>query len=159
MEHVFWLKEGVIAGRTGPDTNGWNLEEFKAHGFSAILSVNNAEGVHETMISKLGMGYSNIPMSPNAPVREGDKEFCLENIPKAMYFIRDHLSTGPVLVHCRSGKDRTGMVLAAYLVSFEGYGVREAMDKVLSVRPIAFSAEGWVEFGHDVLTQYRASNK
>jgi len=159
MEHVFWLKEGVIAGRTGPDTNSWHIEELKAHGFSAILSVNNGEGVHETMISSLGMRYSNIPMSSNAPAREGDKEVCLANIPKAMDFIRDNLSTGPVLVHCRSGKDRTAMVLAAYLISFEGHSVEEAMDTVLSVRPIAFSAEGWVEFGHDVLTQYRANNK
>lgn len=62
---------------------------------------------------------------------------------------------GPVLVHCRSGKDRTGMVLAAYLIEIEGYGVKRAMEEVLAVRPIAFSAEGWMEFGLEVLGLYK----
>ncbi len=158
MEHVFWLKEGIIAGRTGPDLNPWNLDKIKARGFSAILSVNSGEAVHETLISNLGIRYSRIPMSSNAPVKEGDEELCLRNLPKAMRFINDNLAHGPVLVHCRSGKDRTGMVLAAYLVSFEGDSVKDAMNKVLSVRPVAFSAEGWLEFGHNVLTQYLIVN-
>ena len=159
MEHVFWLKKGKIAGRTGPNNNIWDLDEIKANGFAAILSVNDGEAVHESMLSSLGIAYSNIPMSSNAPAREGDKEFCLENIPKAMDFIRDNLLIGPVLIHCRSGKDRTGMVMAAYLIEFEGYNAKEAMDKVISVRPIAFSADGWMEFGLDVLSHYQTHNK
>ena len=157
MEHIFWLQEGKIAGRTGPNTNAWSLEEFKTNGFSAILSVNNGEGGHEALLSALGIEYANIPMSSNAPVREGDKELCFKHIPKAMKFICDNLPAGPVLIHCRSGKDRTGMVMAAYLMEFEGYTVKEAMDKVLSVRPIAFSAEGWMEFGAEVLSQHKTN--
>ncbi len=159
MEHVFWLKEGKVAGRSGPNTNVWDLNEFKASGFAAILSVNDGEAVHESMVSNLGIVYSNIPMSSNAPARDGDKEFCLENIPKAMDFIRENLMTGPVLIHCRSGKDRTGMVMAAYLIEFEGYNAKEAMDKVIAVRPIAFSADGWMEFGLDVLSLYKTHNQ
>jgi len=63
---------------------------------------------------------------------------------------------GPVLIHCRSGKDRTGMVLAAYLIEFEGYDVEKAMEEVIAVRPIAFSAEGWMEFALEVLNLYQA---
>ena len=159
MRNVFWLKQGVIAGRTGPNMDIWNLEEISSFGFSAILSVNDGEAVHETMISSLGMQYANIPMSANAPVINGDKEYCLENIPKAMEFIRINRQNGPVLVHCRSGKDRTGMALAAYLIKFEGYEANKAMDKVLSVRDIAFSAEGWVEFAHEVLSHYQSHTR
>ena len=155
MEHVFWLKESVIAGRTGPNKDMWDLTTIKAHGFSAILSVNDGEAVHEDVISSLGMQYANMPMSPNAPPRNGDKQYCLKNLPKAMNFIRVNLHNGSVLVHCRSGKDRTGMVLAAYLIEFEDYDVKRAIDKVFSVRPIAFSASGWVDFGHEVLTEYQ----
>ena len=51
------------------------------------------------------------------------------------------------------------MVLAAYLIEFEGLSVTEAMERVLAVRPIAFSAEGWMDFGLEVLTIYRTQNE
>ena len=159
MQHIFWLREGKIAGRSGPNTDVWDLEEIKAGGIAAILSVNNGEAIHETLLSSLGIAYANIPMSSNAPARGGDKEICLENIPKAMDFIRENLLRGPVLIHCRAGKDRTGMVMAAYLIEFEGYDARSAMDKVTEARPIAFTAEGWMEFGLEVLSIYQAREK
>ena len=159
MEHVFWLRRGKIAGRSGPNSNSWDLNEIKANGFSAILSVNNGEAVHESILSGLGIAYSNIPMSSNAPVRKGDKELCLENLPKALNFIKENMINGPVLIHCRSGKDRTGMVLAAYLIEFEGYNVKDAMEKVIEVRPVAFSAEGWMEFVLEVLSFYKKHNE
>lgn len=84
------------------------------------LSVNDGDAVHEAIISSLGIQYADIPMSPNAPAITGDKEDYLENIPTAMEFFRMNLQNGPVPVHCRSGKDRTGMVLVAYLIKFEG---------------------------------------
>ena len=133
----------------------WDLNEIKANGIAAILSVNGGDAVHETMLSNLEIAYANIPMSSNAPVRNGDEALCLANLPKAMQFIRENTMNGPVLIHCRSGKDRTGMVLAAYLIEFEGYDVKEAMDEVISVRSIAFSAEGWMQFALEVLKLFK----
>jgi len=156
LKHVFWLRKGKIAGRSGPNSDIWDLNEVKANGIAAILSVNHGDAVHESMLSCLGIAYANIPMSSNAPVRDGDREFCLANLPKAMEFIREKMMIGPVLIHCRSGKDRTGMVLAAYLIEFEGYDVEKAMEEVIAVRPIAFSAEGWMEFALEVLNLYQA---
>lgn len=134
----------------------WNLDELKAGGIAAILSVNDGEAVHESLLSDTGIAYANIPMSSNAPARDGDKAFCLENIPRALSFIQESLLTGSVLIHCRSGKDRTGMVMAAYLMEFEGCSAKQAMEQVLDVRPIAFSAEGWMEFGLEVLSDYES---
>ena len=155
MKHVFWLREGKIAGRSGPNNDAWDLDEIKAGGIAAILSVNGGDGVHETLLDRLGIAYANVPMSCNAPAMDGDREICLRNIPLAMHFIRENLAHGPVLIHCRSGKDRTGMVMAAYLIEFEGLDARSAMDEVLRVRPIAFTAEGWKDFGFEVLSHYR----
>ncbi len=159
MKHVFWLRKNIIAGRSGPNSDMWDLNEIKAGGIAAILSVNHGDAVHESMLFNLGIAYSNIPMSSNAPVRDGDIELCLANLPKAMEFIRENLTNGPVLVHCRSGKDRTGMVLAAYLIEFEGCNEKEAMEKVTAVRPIAFSAEGWMEFGLEVLGLFKTDSR
>ena len=76
-----------------------------------------------------------------------------------MIFIGKNLKIGPVLIQCRSGKDRTGMVLAASLIAIEGIDVKSAMNEVFSVRDVAFSAEGWVDFGTDVLSSFYRQNK
>lgn len=76
MEKIFWLREGLLAGRSGPNLDPWDLEGFKNNGFSAILSVNDGEMVHESLIESLGLNYADIPMSSNAPVQPGDKELC-----------------------------------------------------------------------------------
>lgn len=157
MKHAFWLIEGKIAGRSGPNLDTWNLAELKEQGFAAILSVNFAESVDSHEMEKVGIAHANIPMSPNAPVQAGDKETCLENLPKAMAFIQVQKAAGPVMIHCRSGKDRTGLVMAAYLIQFEGMTAKDAMDKVFSVRSIAFSAEGWIPFALDVLESFETS--
>ena len=156
MQHIFWLREGKIAGRSGPNTDAWDLDEIKAGGIAAILSVNGGEAVHETLLTNLGIGYANLPMSSNAPARDGDRQICLRNIPRAMDFIRENLASGPVLIHCRAGKDRTGMIMAAYLIEFEGYDVKAAMDKVIEARPIAFTAPGWKDFALEVLSHHQA---
>ena len=159
MKHLFWLRQGAIAGRPGPDHTLWDLDEINANRFSAILSVNDGEAVHQSRLAELGIEYANIPMSDNAPARDGDLAFCLENLPRATAFVGDNMAKGPVLVHCRSGKDRTGMVLAACLIEFEGLGPEAAMAEVLEVRPIAFSAEGWKEFALAVLDRYNKRNR
>lgn len=159
MEKVFWLREGLLAGRSGPNLDPWDLETFKKNGFSAILSVNDGEMVHESLIESLGLNYANIPMSSNAPVQPGDKELCLRNLPKAMKFLGENLRSGPVLVHCRSGKDRTGLVLAASLIAIDGAEVDISMSEVLKVREIAFSADGWMSFSKSVLEAFYLQNK
>jgi protein-tyrosine phosphatase len=156
MEKVFWLIEDKIAGRSGPNLDPWDLNDLKAKGVHAILSVNFAESVDQEAMQKVGIEYANIPMSPNAPIQAGDKETCLANLPKAIAFIGEQKAKGQVLIHCRSGKDRTGLVMAAYLIQFEGLQAKDAMDKVLKVRPIAFSAEGWMDFALDVLKAFEA---
>lgn len=156
MHQVFWLRKPILAGRSGPNRHPWDIAAFKESGFSAILSVNGGDMVHESLIESFGLEYANIPMSSNAPVREGDKALCLANLPKTVKFIASHRANGPVLVHCRSGKDRTGLVLAASLMAIEGLDVQAAMNAVLEVRPIAFSAEGWLTFSQDVLTEFRS---
>ena len=41
----------------------------------------------------------------------------------------------------------------------EVFASKEAMDKVIEIRPIAFSAEGWMRFGIDVLSLYETHIK
>jgi protein tyrosine/serine phosphatase len=39
---------------------------------------------------------------------------------------------GPILVHCRYGADRTGVVMAAYRVIIQGWSKEEALDEMIN---------------------------
>lgn len=152
MQHVFWLRESVIAGRTGPNRDPWNPEELAEAGIGAVLSVNDGELVHSEDLSKVGIEYRCIPLSNAAPPRPGDAEICASALPRALEFVVAAAESGrAVLVHCSSGKDRTGMFLSYYLCSTEGMSPSQAVAEVRRVRPIALSAEGWEVFTLEVL--------
>lgn len=152
MKHVFWLVPDVLAGRAGPDQSPWRATELHEGGIGAILSVNDGACCHGGDFTALGMSYRCIPFSDNAPPRDGDIQHCLDALPVAYDYVRGELGERrAVLVHCTSGKDRTGLFLCYYLMREFGLPVREAVSEVRRVRPIALSAEGWEELAISVL--------
>lgn len=157
MKHTFWIADKKLAGRPGPNFEPWDLQELSRSGFTAILSVNDGELCRPDEIAAFGMEYAAIPLSENAPPQVGDRDICIANLPKALAFIQTHNRLGPVLVHCRSGKDRTGLVMAYYILKVHGVSPAEAMERVLKVRPIAFSAVGWIDFSHSILEELSAA--
>lgn len=159
MKHVFWLREGKIAGRSGPNLNPWNPSELAAAGIGAILSVNDGELVHAEDLENAGIEYCCIPLSDSAPPRHGDKAICLDALPRAFEYAIDVIRRGKtLLVHCRSGKDRTGMFMGYFLAEVEGLSTLRSIQEVKRVRPIAFSAEGWNDFAIEVLEASRAGD-
>lgn len=153
MKHVFWLEPDRLAGRCGPNLEPWSPVELYAHGIGAVISVNNAERVYPEEFSALGMRYAHIPLSDAAPPRPGDLEFNRQQLPVAYDWIMNCLNDDlAVLIHCRSGKDRTGLLMAYYLVRRHACTPDEAVTRVKTVRSIAFSSEGWDQFALDILT-------
>ncbi len=154
MRNVFWLREGVIAGRSGPNRDAWNPSELAGGGIGAVLSVNDGELVHSGDLSAIGISYRCIPLSDAAPPQHGDRQTCVDALPKALRFVLGSIESGRrVLVHCSAGKDRTGMFLAYFLCATEGLAPTRAIEEVRRVRPIALSAEGWEAFTQDVLRE------
>lgn len=152
MEHLFWLIPGLIAGRAGPNRQSWDVAKLRQAGIGAVLSVNDGELCHPEDFARVGMVYACMPLSPNAPPRPGDFEYCLRVLPDAYLFVYTQIKNDrPVLVHCSSGKDRTCLLFAYFLMMQEDCAPHEAMARVRAVRPIAFSAEGWEEFAAQVL--------
>lgn len=152
MKHVFWLVPDVLAGRSGPDQNPWAAEELHAGGIGAILSVNDGAACHGGDFTALGMGYRCIPLSDNAPPRDGDIQHCLDALPEAYDYVRGELDKQrAVLVHCTSGKDRTGLFMCYFLMREFDLPVADALSEVRRVRPIALSAEGWEGLAMTVL--------
>ena len=154
MRHIFWLREGVIAGRSGPNRDAWTAKELAAGGIGSVLSLNDGELVHSNDLSAAGISYSCIPLSDSAPPRSGDFQICVGALPRALSFVVSSIEAGrSVLVHCSSGKDRTGMFLSYYLCAVEGLAPVRAIEEIRRVRPIALSAEGWEAFALAVLRE------
>jgi len=152
MQHVFWLIPGKLAGRTGPNVDPWDARLLKEGGIDAVLSVNHGNLVDAGELEAGGIAYACIPFSRNAPPVPGDLEICLEALPQAFAFVDEHIAAGKaVMIHCTSGKDRTGLLMSYYLMRTQGMTVDEAILEVRRIRPIALSAAGWDEFAREIL--------
>lgn len=151
MNQVFTLRAQLV-GRAGPNRHPWDAFELAIGGIDAIISVNDGELVHVADLTSVNIDYCCVPLSEDAPPRNGDLEHCLEALPKALRFILDaHTAGKTVLIHCTSGKDRTGLLMSYYLCVSEGLSPQQAIEEVKRVRPIALSAPGWNEFAREVL--------
>jgi len=156
MKNVFWLIEGQLCGRSGPNHEPWDAAELKSAGVGAVLSVNHAESVYAEDFSAVGMPYRCIPLSANAPPRDGDHELCMTRLPMAYEYALNQIESGhSVLVHCRHGKDRTGLFMAYFLRQQLGLSTGDAIERVKTVRPIALTAEGWEDFAIELLESCR----
>ncbi len=151
MRHVFWLRSGLLAGRTGPNADPWDPVELASGGIGAVVSVNDAAQVDARALAEAGIDHGHFPFSAVAPPMPGDVEICAEALPRALDYTLSSIRSGrAVLVHCQAGKDRTGMVMSYYLMREEGLSATEAIAEVRRVRPIALSAVGWEEMALEV---------
>lgn len=153
-DDLFWLEPGALAGRAGPNRKPWDLEALRRAGITTVLSVNDGESCRPGDFTAAGLGYRCIPFSRHAPPAPGDLEHCVAALGRAY----DHVSAcidarERVLVHCSSGKDRTGLFFAYWLGRRHGLAPEAAIARVRAVRPIAFSAAGWDGFAHEVLRE------
>lgn len=152
MKHVFWLVENELCGRPGPNREPWQPGELSKSGIGAILSVNQAESVYEDELTPHGISHKCVPLAAAAPPAPGELELCVERLPIAYQFAQQHVKSGKsVLVHCRQGKDRTGLFMAYYLMKRNQLSVDQAISEVKRARPIAMTAEGWDAFVPKVL--------
>jgi protein-tyrosine phosphatase len=156
VDKTFWIEAGRLAGRPGPNREPWDVETLYRGGIRAVLSVNDGEQCQAIEFATRGMAYLCAPMPDHVPPRPGDEWSCGVALERASAFIHTHLNAGrPVLVHCSSGKDRTGLVLAHYVMVRDAITPAQALARVRRVRPIALNAEGWEDLALVVLSRLR----
>jgi protein-tyrosine phosphatase len=158
MQHLFWLIPNVLAGRSGPAKDPWNLRDLRRGGIGAVLSVNDGALCHPDDFENAGLLYKCLPLSPNAPPQPGDLEHCVSVLPDAYDYVVSNEKTGvATLVHCHSGKDRTALFMAYYLCRGSNLDPVGAVARVKQVRSIALTALGWEAFALDVLARSTAN--
>lgn len=152
MDHVFWMHDNLVGGRPGPNLIPWTAGELKDGGILAVLSVNDGALVHIEDLSVLGIDYLCSPLSENAPPREGDVETCLKSLPIGFEFVTKNRELNKkTLIHCRQGRDRTGMFLAYFIHKQFGVSPEDAVTQLKEIRCDALAADGWDDFTLQVL--------
>jgi len=147
MKEVFWVIPGRLAGRCGPQLVPWDSKELRAGGVQAVVSLAGPVDGQELGLARI----EHLPLYLPAVllISEEDFDLFLSYVPPFLDFADRALGMDkPVMVHCTYGCDRTGAMLAAYLVARHGLSPHEAIAKVRSVRPQAMSAAGYDEVVH-----------
>ena len=144
VEHVYWVIDHLLAGRPGPQLEPWDPAELYAAGIRTIISLAAEEPV--TDLELYGFTHYRADFPPVMLFSKGmQKAFIYQAIP-VWAFIEEQLAQGmPTLVHCHAGQDRTGTVLAGYLVTHRGLTPELALQKLRDVKPMAMSADGYAD--------------
>jgi atypical dual specificity phosphatase len=130
-----WVREGRIAASGRPYSKS-QVDWLKANGVTAILTLTEEPLPREWT---RGIDAHHIPLNDHAPLTARQMKAGADHL-------ASELSEGKVvLVHCLAGKGRTGCVLAAYMMTYEGKTARQAIDELRSIR--GGSVEGPQERG------------
>ncbi len=148
MLQVYWILDGILAGRCGPALHPWDATELYARGFRGVISLDE-EGVDGGSIRAAGLAHLPLFQPMMLLMDDTQRQGFLECMPKVMDFVdcvRQH--QGAVLVHCYHGCDRTGAVLACYLIARQGMTADQAIECLWQVQPSALAAYGYSEAVH-----------
>lgn len=108
----------------GGDPTAVGLTELGAMGIKVDLDLREegeATKTEQEEAEKLGIKYVNIPMKPfSAPTED--------QMQRALALLRA-TKPGPIFVHCRRGKDRTGAVIACYRIQHDGWSNQQALEE------------------------------
>lgn len=99
------------------------IEQLKRLGVKTIIDLRqDKEPRAAEWVSKAGMQYFNIPMKAS---RRATEE-------QTAYFLRlvNDPANGPVYVHCKGGRHRTGALTAAYRITHDGWTADQAWDEM-----------------------------
>lgn len=153
---LWWAVPGLLAGTSMPyvhpfryDVETAALTDFDDElpvlwhsGIRAVVGLLNIPSAPETFRSA-GFDYCWLPIVDGGiPTREQFEEFL-------RFMHKQAASRNPVVAHCVAGLGRTGVLLAAYLVT-QGQDPQTAVLAVRSVRPGAVETRRQVEFLFEV---------
>lgn len=141
MRDFYWIVPGLLAGRPGPKTIPWDLQELWAEGFRTIVSLIRAD---EATIQSAGFRHYAAPLNGGLAFLPVWRRWLAGKMVPVVDFIAAEIAAGrPTLVHCYLGKDRTGAVLAGYLIRYCGFSPEEAFQRLRQANPRAMTAPGF----------------
>ena len=150
MRYVYWIIEKRLCGRPGPDEVPWDLLHLKAAGISTILSLHDA-GTWMDTIEQCGFTHKTcfLPVSYVPELSTLNQQ-----ITTCRLFIKEQLTQGKtVLVHCHAGRDRTGIVLADFLVKVHGLSFSDALSRLRMTNSNILTSQMWLDAAFAIFKQ------
>ena len=126
-----WFIEKTLAGSGMPTTYD-ELEWALKQGVKSIVTMTE-NALPESWVKDVN--YLHVPTTD---LTSPD----MDKIDTAVDFIHSRINNKePVMVHCAAGMGRTGTVLACYLVKYQKYSAKDAIEKVRTERPGSIQSE------------------
>ena len=118
VENMHKIDEGVY--RSGQPTSE-NFSQLYGYGIREILNLRNWNSDDDEV--------KDVPLVLHRLKMRASK-VSDENIVQALQMIKNR--TGPILIHCWHGSDRTGAVSAMYRIIFQGWSKEQAIDEMMN---------------------------
>lgn len=118
----------VVPGRIyrGGQPTDHGLEQLARVKIQTILSLNNSKketAREKVLVERLGMRFISVPLHPSVSPSDQDMRY--------IDSVLQDVSLQPLFVHCRAGKDRTGLVIGLYRVFRGHWSGEEAFQEML----------------------------
>jgi len=144
MRHIYWIIDNILGGRPGPVREPWDPQALYAGGIRTVVSLAAEEAVED--LSPYGLEHYWAAFPPVFLFSHGMRKAFIYQALSVWELIHTQIEAGkPVLVHCHAGADRTGAILAGYLVLYRLASPEEAIAQVQAVNPCAMAAPGYIE--------------
>ncbi len=144
MRHVYWVIDGLLAGRPGPVLEPWDPAELYKAGFRTVISLAAEEDTED--LAPYGLLHHRASFPPVVLFSTGMRKAFIHQTLPVWRLIDEQMTLGrPTLLHCHAGQDRTGAILAGYLIVYEGQTPTQALRRLRKVKRYAMTAEGYKE--------------
>ena len=144
MKHIYWIIDKILGGRPGPVREPWDPQALYAGGIRTVVSLAGEEPVED--LSRYGLVHYQAAFPPVYLFSLGMRKAFIHQALPVWNFIHARVEAKtPVLVHCHAGADRTGLILAGYLVLYHLMSPEEAIAQVRALNPCAMAAPGYLE--------------
>ncbi len=122
-----WVIEGQLAA-SGLPSSRRQLQWLESHGVDSVLTLTESP-LPKEWFDSTKLSSKHIQMFDHAPPAP-------EALEESTRYISSQLKDGKtVLVHCLAGVGRTGSVIAAYMIEYEGRTADEAIARLRAMRP------------------------
>jgi len=122
-----WVIDGRLAASGFPSSKG-QLRWIEEQGVNSVLTLTESP-LPKEWFEGSRLSAKHVRMVDHAPPPQ-------DALRESSAFIASQLAEGrSVLVHCLAGVGRTGSVIAAYLIEYEGKTAEGAMDYLRELRP------------------------
>ena len=133
IKHFGVVLEGVLYRSGQPDRR--DLKRLRdAYGIRTVVNLrrvdeqDGAEGLslaeERLEVDQLGLRFFHLPIDGNAKVDP--------NVVNRWLEISQDPENRPILIHCKAGVDRTGLLAAVYRIRVQGWSPQKALDEATS---------------------------